>query len=130
MKGVILMDKNIIIGNRIDEAIKRRNVTRVDVAKIIGKNKSTITRYISGETKGINMVILEKIANYLEVNPVWLAGHDAPMEIEKALNYGGSANGVVTMDDFTYALFNETKDLNDTQKEALLAMAKALKESK
>lgn len=122
------MSKNIIIGRRIEIAIKRKNVTRVDVAKIIGKNKSTITRYIKGETKDINTVILEKIANYLEVNPVWLAGHDAPMETT-TVTRSSDNNENITIDDFTYALFNETKDLTDTQKEALLAMAKALKAS-
>ena len=81
-----MTNNRILIGERIEYAIKLRGKTNVDVANAIGKDKSTIGRYIKGEVEKINTVILQAIANYLDVNPVWLMGKDVQMEIDTKNN--------------------------------------------
>ena len=76
-----MSENHILIGERIEYAIKLRGKTNVEVANAIGKDKSTIGRYIKGEVEKINIIILQAIAEFLGVNPVWLMGKDVPMEV-------------------------------------------------
>ena len=48
-------------------------------------------------------------------------------EIPTSISHYGGQDNNITFDDFTFAMYEETKDLTDEQKEALLNMAKMLK---
>ena len=70
---------NVLIGKRISEARKLRDMTFDDIADDIGVSKSTVQRYEAGKITKIKIPVLHAIANSLRVNPVWLSGYDAPM---------------------------------------------------
>lgn len=66
---------------------------------------------------------LVKIADYFGVT----VGSLLDAETEKAPTPVGER---ITMDDFTYAMQNETKDLTDMDKQILLSMAKQLNDAR
>lgn len=65
---------------------------------------------------------LVQIAEYLSV-PV-----ESLLDTKKAPTDAGERS--ITMDDFTYAMQNETKDLTDLDKQILLSMAKQLNDAR
>lgn len=73
------MDNLYIIKDRLNRALKMRNITAADLSRKTGINKSSISRYLTGEsiprTKQIG-----KIATALQVSREWLLGYDAPLE--------------------------------------------------
>lgn len=69
-----------LIGKRIEEARILRDMTRSDLARLIEKSPSTITRYERGEFKKISTGEISLISMKLNVNPLWLEGKDVPME--------------------------------------------------
>lgn len=68
----------------------------------------------------------------------WELGTSSPnpettAEISKILNISadkllGTENNAIDIDDFAYALYNETKELSDDQKSMVLSMAQSFKE--
>lgn len=75
---------NILIGKRLKEARTLRNMTLDDIADDVGIAKSTVQRYEAGKISKPKIPVLHAIANALDVNPVWLCGHDAPMQVQTA----------------------------------------------
>ena len=67
------------IGKRLKIARESRRITLEQAGERAGVHKSTVLRWENGETKKINLTIIETLANYYLVNPSWLAGHDVPM---------------------------------------------------
>ena len=74
---------NILIGKRIKEARTLRNMTLDDIADDVGIAKSTVQRYEAGKITKPKIPVIQAIANSLNVNPVWLCGHDAPMILQE-----------------------------------------------
>lgn len=76
------MDKIIFekVGKRLKQARELRHITLEDAGKKVDVHKSTVLRWENGETEKIKLPIIEILANYYAVNPVWLMGYDAPME--------------------------------------------------
>ncbi len=74
-------DRMSIVSERLDAAMKLRNMKQVDLANRTRIGKSSICTYLSGEyaPKQEN---LYKLAEALQVNPAWLMGRDAAMEPE------------------------------------------------
>lgn len=72
-----------IIKNRLNEALKLRDMTAADLAKATGLYKSSISRYLSGESIPRTLAI-GKMAHALNVNPAWVLGYNVPMESEPA----------------------------------------------
>lgn len=64
---------------RIIEAMRIRNIKQVDLCEKTGINKSTISQYVSGKYEP-SQDRLEKIADALNVDAVWLMGYDVDME--------------------------------------------------
>lgn len=64
-------------GNRLQLILEEKEIQYIDLAKYLHTNRSTITNWIKGKY-GAKRNTLETIANYLEVNPVWLMGYNAP----------------------------------------------------
>lgn len=96
----------------------QNKMTQEDLAKKIGVVKTTIANYESGLRTPDNEKLIA-IAKVFDVSIDYLLG----LESSPSPIYD------LSFDDFTYALYNETKELTDNQKEALLNMAKVLKEA-
>lgn len=111
---------------RLKELRKSKGYTQEFLAKKIGVTPGSIGLYEQDRREPDNdtLVILAEVFG---VSIDYLLGLDEhPIPIS---HYGGQNNSI-TFDDFTFAMYEETKDLTDKQKEALLNMAKALKKSK
>lgn len=65
--------------NRLSKALIIRNMKPIDLAKISGINKATISQYLSGryEAKQNNIYILAKALN---INEAWLMGFDTNID--------------------------------------------------
>lgn len=69
------MDMDMVVfAERLKTTRKMQNITARELADAIGINKSTIHRYETGDFQSIKTSVLEKIADYLNVNPDYLIG--------------------------------------------------------
>lgn len=59
---------------RLTELINNSNHTLDDIAEAAGKKAATISRYASGEIKGVKRSTIISLANFFGVSPAWLAG--------------------------------------------------------
>ena len=129
------MDK---ISKRLNDILYRRNMKPSELSEKTGISKASLSQYLSGkvEPKQDRIYIIAKALN---VNPAWLCGFDAKMELEitqmepqvpNFLAYGGSSNANANTKhpttDFTYAMYEESKDLTEDQKKILIQLAKEL----
>ena len=110
-----------IVGLRIHERRKELGLTVQDIADEIGVAKSTIQRYENGTIETVKLPVLEAIARILKINPGYLIGKTD----EKAPQPTGRE---VTFDDFTYAMYEQSRELSDENKQKLLEMAEFFKQ--
>lgn len=101
------MDNLYIIKDRLNEAMLKRGINATELSKLTGLNKSSVSRYLSGENIPRSLAI-GKMAKALRVNPAWVLGYDVPM------------------DDGVPPVRIEVDKLNDTNKEKLQAYYQAL----
>ena len=62
------------IGQRMRERRKELKMSADELAKRLGKDRSTIYRYEKGDIENLPLDILEPIANALETTPAYLMG--------------------------------------------------------
>lgn len=76
------MDKIIFekVGSRLKQAREAMHITLEEAGKKVDVHKSTVLRWENGETEKIKFPIIEILASYYNVNPVWLMGYDVPMD--------------------------------------------------
>ena len=67
---------------RMANALSIRGMKQVELSRLTGIDSGTINNYLSGKYEP-KQDRLEKIADALDVSPVWLMGYDVPMEREK-----------------------------------------------
>jgi transcriptional regulator with XRE-family HTH domain len=72
--------------DRLYELRQERDLTKVDLAKRIGKSKSAITRYETGEIQPTLDVLL-KLKQEFGVSLDWLAGYDEPNQKTKDVTF-------------------------------------------
>ena len=108
---------------KIRELRKKCGITMKELGTAIGVAESTISQYETGKRQPDYETLL-KIAEFFGVTTDYLlTGEDtkkAPTDGERDM----------TMDDFTYAMQNEAKDLTDMDKQILLSMAKQLNDAR
>lgn len=63
-----------LFSKRLTELINNSNHTLDDIANAIGKRAATVSRYASGEIKGVKRSTIISLANFFGVSPAWLAG--------------------------------------------------------
>lgn len=63
-----------VFSQRLTELIKNGNYTLDQIAEAAGKRAATISRYASGEIKGVKRSTIIAIADLYGVSPSWLAG--------------------------------------------------------
>lgn len=102
---------------------QKNGLTPSGAASKIGFNRASVTMWKS-TGKAPKQELLLKIAEFFGVTTDYLlTGEDtkkAPTDGERDM----------TMDDFTYAMQNEAKDLTDMDKQILLSMAKQLNDAR
>lgn len=76
------MENIYIIKDRLNEALRLRGITAADLSRMTGINKSSISRYLSGESIPRSLAI-GKMAEAIHVSPAWVLGYDVPMETGK-----------------------------------------------
>lgn len=64
---------NELFRQRLNEAMHRRHIRGVELAKAVGTSPSNITHYRKGEYAP-KLPMMKKMATALGVNPSWLAG--------------------------------------------------------
>lgn len=67
------MNNLYIIKDRLNEAMQKRGITATELAKLTGLNKSSVSRYLTGENIPRSLAI-GKLAQALRVNPAWILG--------------------------------------------------------
>lgn len=63
-----------IFAERLSELINNSKYVLADMEEFVGKTSATISRYASGEIKGVKRGTIVKLANFFGVSPAWLAG--------------------------------------------------------
>jgi len=66
---------NDLFSKRFNRAIKSKNITQKELAKLTNLSPAAINQYVKGIYQP-NRENLKKIANALEVDIVWLQGYD------------------------------------------------------
>ena len=102
---------------RIRALRKQKGLTQEELAKAIGVQRAVISKYETGIVD-ISVSQLEKIADVLGVTVDYLLGGETKTPAE-----AGAA-----FDDFTYAMYSESRGLTEENKRLLLEMAHMLKE--
>ena len=77
--GNHIMEDLYIIKDRLNTAMKLRDMTATELSQKTGLNKSSVSRYLSGSVIPRSIAI-GKMALALHVSPAWVLGYDVPME--------------------------------------------------
>jgi len=77
-----------IIKDRLNEALKYRNMTPLELAERCKMNKSSIYRYLNGERIPRTDAI-HKMATVLNVDPSWVLGYNVPMTPDYVIELDG-----------------------------------------
>ncbi len=101
--------------NRLKELRKQKKILQKDLAEYIGRAPSAVSGWETGRYE-IDNDSLFKLADFFGVTVDYLLGRDTTEQ--------------EPVDDFTYALYNETKELSGEDKQQLINMARFLKSQK
>ena len=71
------------VGNRLRQAREEKHITLEEAGAKVGVHKSTVLRWENGETEKIKLPIIKALADYYNVNPVWLMGYDVDKYVTK-----------------------------------------------
>lgn len=108
------------VGARLKQAREMRHITLEEAGKKVDVHKSTVLRWENGETEKIKLPVIEALASYYKVNPVWLMGYDVPMEEDSK------------SDDFRYASYDglDTEVLDEDDIKEINAFIEFVKNKK
>lgn len=113
---------NSPIVSRINGLLAEKGISKRDFYRDCGITSASYSLWNTGKTTP-RMKNLEVIANYLETTTDYLL--TGLGEKEKAPTQEGEHE--IGFDDFTYAFYEESKDLPDEKKKMLLEMARFMK---
>lgn len=102
-----------MFNNTFKELRLQRAMSQKQLARELNCSQSTVGYWETGE-RIPSFDKLQSIANYFGVTVDYLLGREEERDPTK-------------LDDFSYALFNETKDLTEEDKQQLMDMAKFLR---
>lgn len=107
------------IAERIKETAKKRNIALKKLLSDTGLGANTMANMKTSMPKSDS---LAKIADYLDVPVDYLLGRtDDPNQKPGETN--------IKLDEFTYAMYNESKELTDKDKAMILKFARMLRDS-
>ena len=104
-----------------EQLLKKRKITPYRVSKETGVPQSTLSDWKRGRSVP-KAEKLQKIADYLNVTIDYLLGNE---QKEKAPSLDEKKPEDITLDDFTYAFLDESKELTEENKQKLLEMARS-----
>ena len=106
-------------GNRLNKAMRIRNIKAAELSEKTGIAKSSLSEYIKGKYEAKQKAIF-KLATVLDVSEAWLMGLDVPMEKENTNN------------DFRYANHNgiNTDGLDENDIEEINRFVEFIKNKK
>lgn len=107
---------------KLKELRLKANVSQQVMADFLGVSRPAYTMYEIGKREPSHET-LQKLADYFGVSVDYLLGRT-----ENPLPETKKEATEITFDDFTYAFYNESKNLSEEQKAALLNMAKLFNE--
>lgn len=114
--------------NRIREALNIRNMKQVELSEKSGIEKGAINHYIKQKYQPKQMALL-KMAKVLDVNEMWLAGYDMPMErnvVDKNSSEVAALFDRMLRDKNLYNLTIKLTKLNDNQLTIITKMVNEL----
>ena len=108
-----------MFSTRLKELRKKANLTQIEFAKTFNIANGTVGNWESGKRQPDHET-LTKLADFFEVSIDYLLGRT-----DDRYQKPGEEN--IKFDEFTYAMYNESKELTEEDKQALLGMARLLK---
>lgn len=135
---------NNTFGERLSIALKYRNKKAVDVANATGLSQSIISQYLKDKFEAKNDKAL-LIANYLNINVMWLMGLDDNMLKTTSSPWGDDNANRVHLEDKPelldlyneirnredmYILFDKVRDLDPKDVESILAVVQTIRKAK
>lgn len=109
-----------IVGKRIKELRKAKNISVDELAEKIGKSRATIYRYENGEIENAPYTVLIPLAKALGTTPTFLMGYDEPTDCHQ--------NELIISNDDTTELISLFSQLSEEQKIAIIALIKSMLE--
>lgn len=113
------------MGERLDAAMKDRNVSVSALAKAVGVSYQGIKKAVDGKTKEMDASNLLKIAGYLKISPEWLRTGQGPRDLVTT-NYDSVLEAPMqsyqvgrTVSESEWAMLEDFKMLPDDEKAAL-----------
>ena len=101
---------------------QNRNINITQMCKESGASRASLTDLKMGRKQSLSAETLTKIANYFGVSVDYLLNgekENPPASREQKDD--------ITFDDFTYAMYNESRELNEEEKQMLLELARLTK---
>jgi transcriptional regulator with XRE-family HTH domain len=114
--------------NRIREALSIRNMRQVDLVEKTGLDKGAVNHYVNNKYQPKQQALLS-IAKALDVNEIWLAGYDVPMErnvVDKNSSEVAALFDRILRDKELYNLTVKLTKLNDNQLTIITKMVNEL----
>lgn len=96
---------------------RERNMTLRELGKLVGVAESTMSQYETGKREP-DYHTLVKLANIFGVTTDYLLRGQPE----------GKRSDDITFDDFTYAMYGETRELTEENKQKLLELARFFKQ--
>lgn len=109
---------------RFVQLLDERGITAYQVYKDTGVSQSVLSAWKKGVSTP-RPITLRVIADYFGVSVAYLKGETDDRGQKKAPTQEGERK--IGFDDFTYAFYEESKDLPDEKKKMLLDMARFMK---
>lgn len=121
------MEKVDSFRNRLNYAMKLRNVKAADLSRKTNISESTISQYRSGYTEPKRKK-LGILADALNVSPAWLMGLDVPINADEIIEINKQIidEKKHPSDDSELRLIEYYRRLNDLQKEAVMTMMESM----
>lgn len=109
--------------DQLQQLCKSKGVSMTKLVTDIGMSKSAVTYWKNTDTTP-KTEVLQKIADYLNTPISYF------FDENKKEKSPDNAEDKVTLDDFTYAMYNHSSDLTEDEKKMLLEMAEFMKKKR
>ena len=102
-----------ILYNNIERLCKERGETVTSLCRKAGITRTSLSELKSGRTQGLSYKTIKKIADFFGISVIDVTNDNVEQN-----------NGDI--DDFAYALYNETRRLTEEQKNIILQLARSM----
>jgi len=78
------------VGQKIYDARIKKEITLKELGNLVGLSESTIQRYEKGKIKNVDIDVVKRFANALEIQPTYLLGWNSTIEFDSGYSVGFS----------------------------------------